>query len=165
MKRKFINENGLILGKISIIDILVVVLVIMLGLMVYARFFTAEENKVSSGNDFVNVPIEVKISGVRIMTYDALRVGDKIYSDDDAYLGTLREKSKDDYYQLMSKNDGSVVNCVTEGRYVVTLIIDSPCLVLEDRHYASGTLELNENADISIRTKYLTSSGKIYGIG
>jgi hypothetical protein len=162
-KVKIIDEKGRLFGKISLIDILVVVIVVVLAFAVYTRFFQKEQTAVAVSND--TFTYELKIKSVRDLTANALQVGDVLYdSDNETYLGKISNISVTPSYTESVTADGVYVVAPMENRYDVVLTIDSEGLISAGRYYASRTYELSVNASVGFHTKYLTASAFVWSI-
>lgn len=161
---KIIDKNGKLFGKISIIDILVVAIVIVLAIAVYSRFFTKTTTAVAAVND--SFEYQLCIKGVRELTVDALRVGDKVYdSENNTYLGTITAIEVTDAYGEYSTLDGEYVVAPIEGRKEAVLTISADGLISAGRYYASRTYEVCANSTLTFYTKYCCTTGYVWSVG
>lgn len=164
MSVKLFDKNGRLFGKISVIDILVIVIVIVLGFAVYSRFFTKETTAVATVND--NFEYQICVKGVRQLTADALRVGDRLYdSEHDTYLGTITAVEVKDSYGEYATLDGEYVVAPIENRVDVILTLSAEGLVSAGRYYASRTYELGVNSSLTFYTKYCCTTGYVWSVG
>ena len=161
---KIIDKNGRLFGKISFIDILVVIIVIVLAFAVYARFFTKTTTAVAAIND--SFEVQICVYGVRQLTADAFQVGDDVYeSENDTYIGTITAIEVSDAYGEYATLSGEYVVAPIEGRKDVVLTLSSEGLVSAGRYYASRTYELGANASLTFETKYCCTTGYIWSVG
>ena len=161
---KIIDDKGRLFGKISLVDILVVMIVIVLGFAVYSRFFTQEQTAVGSvsNDEFTYV---LRLNGVRSMTAEALRVGDAIYgTDNGTYLGTISNIEVKDSYQEFATVYGTTVVAPAENRYEVLLTIASEGLITSGKYYVSRSYELGANMTVGFYTKYCSTAGYVWSI-
>ena len=85
---KILDKNGRLFGKISIIDVVVILVVIALA---FALAF--KRNQTHTGTVVTNIPItfQLRIDGARTYVADSLQVGDHLYDLDNQSNGPLGE--------------------------------------------------------------------------
>lgn len=164
MKKRFINERGLIFGKVSIVDIVAVLVVLALGFMVFTRFFAGGEEKVSS-TDTVDVTYAMRLEAVRSVTADALAAGDRVYSDEGQYMGEIVSVETSVSVTLEETPDGRVVEMENEGYVDALVTLKAPCSESSGRYFVNGNFELNVNSRVKFVTRYVSSSALIVSIG
>lgn len=162
--KKWIDEKGRLFGKVSLIDIFVILFALLMAFAVYLRFFSNETTSIRGGNDtFTYV---ARINGLRQWTVDGFHVGDKLWEEEhDTCMGTIKaiEVVPASWeYDLMT---GEVVQASPENRYDVYLTIEAEGLVSDDRYYASRTVEIGVNGYIYFYTKYCAVSATVWSIG
>jgi len=163
MKTKLIDDKGRIFGRISAVDILIVLVVLVLCAAIYTRFFTKTETAAFVQNDSFSYQIHIR--QVRFSTFDALEIGDTIYdSDNGTRLGVISDIS---YTPAMAESqllDGTYVYAPVENRFDIMVDIQSDGLISGGRYYASRIYELNVNSRVEFYTKYCLSSGVLWSI-
>lgn len=161
--KKLVDEKGRLFGKVSLIDIFVILFALALAFAVYLRFFTNETTSLRGENDTFTYTL--RINGVRTWTVDGFQVGDKIWdTDHDTYLGVITgvEAVPATWeYDLM---DGSSTVAGSENRYDVYLTVEAEGLISNGRYYASRTFELGANGTLYFYTKYCSVSGTIWAM-
>lgn len=163
--KKIIDERGLLFGKISVVDILAVLVVALLGVMVYTRFFSGGEADISSDGS-VRIEYEIRVTGVRQFTVDALRVGDAIYSpEDNLALGTITAMRTEPNEVKIETLDGEIVTAENPGYLDLWLTVSADCSESGGRYYIGGTYELLPNAECALRSLYAATSGRIVSVG
>ncbi len=162
--KKLIDERGLLFGRISVVDILAVLVVLLLGVMVYTRFFSGGEADISDTGS-VRVEYEMRISGVRQFTVDAIKPGDAVYeSENGTALGTVTDVRTESAVKKVETADGRVVLAENPGYYDIWLTLSADCSESGGRYYIGGTFELLPNAECTIRTLYAATTGRIVSV-
>lgn len=162
--KKIIDENGRLFGKVSILDLFVLLIALVLAFAVYSRFFTKEATATAATND--TFTYQIFVTGVRQQTVDALRAGDTVYeNDDNTLIGTITDVEVGEVSQEYALSDGSYVLASSENRYQVILTVEASGLVSGGRYYASRTYELGAGAPLTFYTKYCSTSGTVWSIG
>ncbi len=161
--RRIIDEKGRIFGRISVIDILVVLIVIALGAAVYVRFFRAQTTSVAKGTDCFTYTM--KITGVRSVAADALREGDKLYDvANGTYLGQISSIRVEDSVQEYATLDGELKGFAIENRIDIYLDVYAEGMIADGRFYASRTYEISANGSVTFSTKYYSATGMVWAV-
>ena len=150
-----IDNKGKIFGKVSIVDLLIVLLlVVAIGVTVFKFGFSAHKDVNEAGSKIEYV---VKVEGVRNFTVDSIKEGAELYDDEsDALIGVVKgievEKSMD--YAL--KNDGTTVYAEKPDRYDVYLTVESDARILNGAYFANGTKEIGAFSGFKVYSEYFT---------
>ena len=156
-----IDKNGRFFGKISFIDVIVIIVVILLAAGIYLRFF-ALDTTASVGQPSSGIHYELKVSGVRSYTVDAIKVGDKIFSTDGSIeMGTISSVSASPAMRWGPTLDGKTAQGEVEGKYDVYLTVEAEGLVTGNRFYISRVAELESNFSQPCVTKYASFTGTV----
>lgn len=83
---RFIDDRGRFFGKVSIIDVLVVLLIVAVGVFILLR-------AQGTGNQLVGVRTTFAVEKVRYLTVDAIHVGDQVHDEAGSFLGTVEDRS------------------------------------------------------------------------
>lgn len=160
---KLIDERGRLFGKVSLIDILVILFALVMALAVYLRFFSNETTSIRSEGD--TFAYTVKVDGVRQWTVEGFHVGDKLWdSDHDTYIGTITSvRSEPSTYEAILA-DGTYRMAQREGRYDVYLTVEAQGLISNGRYYASRTYEVGANSGIYFYTKYCSVAATVWSM-
>lgn len=165
MNRKWIDERGRILGKVSLIDIFAVVFVLAMAFAFYLRFFANETTATrADGND--TFTYTVKIDTVRQWSVDGLHVGETLWdSDNGTVLGTITAISPTPATAEVTLVDGTMKTIEKENRYDIYLTIEADGLITETgRCFASRTYEIGVNTPIYFYTKYCSVVGTVWSL-
>lgn len=168
MKKKIrlFDERGFLFGKVSVIDILAVLLVVGLALMVIIRFgITGEDGLHLSETGTAPVSYELEVIGVRQFMVDAIDIGDELYANESgAAMGRIVDKRVEDNYTATTMLDGAVEFVPKEGYYDVYLTVEADSTVGAGGYYLDGAVELLANLSIQVRTQYAVFYGRVNSI-
>ena len=160
--KKIIDERGRLFGRISFIDVVVLVAVIVLAIGVFTKFNVKEAPQAASST--VAVSYTVKYPATRLAIADMLRVNDKLYTESGTYIGTIKKIDVTDAKRLEPLIDGTFVIADVRERYDIILTVEAQCSVIDGRYYADRVFELYINSEQKMVTKYNTFTGTIMSI-
>jgi len=117
-----INKEGKLFGKISIIDILVVLAILVGALGIYSRFFVSNQKVETSSS---HIEYTMKIKEVRIGTVDALKNYGGVITDSTTKesLGEIVDVSYEDAVKSVETANGQLKTSPVPERYDVTLTV------------------------------------------
>ncbi|HHT17452.1 MAG TPA: DUF4330 domain-containing protein [Papillibacter sp.] len=163
--KRIIDQNGRLFGKISIIDILFILVVAAVCAAFYVKFNVLDVT--SKAVDTVPVTYSITISGVRDYTVNSLQVGDLLYDNDNSGgqpVGKITYISVQDAVRTVEKTDGTIVNGPVEGCYDVTLTLIAEGIVSGGRYLVNRTYDINMNSERIFNTKYAVFTATITGV-
>ena len=151
--KKFIDEKGRIGGRVSIIDALVIVVVVILIVAVYSRFNVIETPALAPVT--YEVTYSIFIPTVRETNANLLRPGDAVFSTDTGVnIGRITHVEISPAINPEVTLDGTMVMAEFHERVNVMITLVTQASISEDRIFADRTFELNENAHNRIHTKF-----------
>lgn len=158
-----INKDGKLFGKVSIIDILVIIILIATAIGVYMRFSSTPETVKVETERFSYI---VKVEEVRQYTVDGLLemglVYDKETKED---LGEITEILSVEKTKATGVNSrGVAVETEFPDKYTVTLRIETDGSVGNSGYYTSSNRLIGVGGELSIETKYVSTTGNVVGI-
>ena len=160
--KKIIDEKGRLFGKISIIDVFVIILVLALGAAIYMRFFAKNETAVTSEVEFT---YQLKVESVRISTAENVRAGDKVFATDSgAYMGTITDVEVTNAVVELPKSDGTFAASETDARRDVVMTVQGAGIISNGRYFADRNFEIAVNDKIDFCTKYCDFEGYVWSI-
>lgn len=156
------SKNGKLFGKISIIDLLVVVLVIILAAGVYLRFSGNNADQFVTGETYHCI---VRVENVRTYTIDALSKGGKVYdSSTKEYIGTIEGVTSEPGSAAMTLADGSRVMAPMENRYHAYVTIAFDGKESGDGYYTAANQQISVGGTLQMRSKFSECEGKIVNV-
>lgn len=153
------KETGKLFGKISIVDIGVVLLVLLLAAGILLRFSGAQDMPVSDGE-----PLEcvVLVQNVRSFTVDALRRGGPVYDrSSKQYVGEVTGISPEPGKTMLLLTDGTYHEVETENRYNVYVTISFTGKAGDGGYYTDANKQLTVGSSIGMDGKYFQCDGTI----
>ncbi|MDR2357219.1 MAG: DUF4330 domain-containing protein [Oscillospiraceae bacterium] len=153
-----IDKNGRIFGKISFIDLLVVLAVASAVLVAATKRNVVEQ--VSGSIDTVPVKYVVTFRNIRETVARLLREDDYVWIESSGVsAGKITSVELKDAETISQKVDGTYVVGKIEGKVDVFVTILANCSHSNGRYYADRTFELNVNQQQNYVTKYVVLAG------
>ena len=163
--KKIIDENGRLFGRVSVID----VGVLLLAVVLVAAFVTKDEVTPIAvvAAPMQDVSYVVTITNMPEGRLESLREGDTLYDAETKYaLGKVASVEAEDCTISMLKADGTYVMAPIEGRYNVTVHVDAKAMVDERQHiYVNRTNHIAVGLSLDLYTKSTLFGGVITEIG
>lgn len=158
----FINKKGKLFGKISIIDIVVVLAVAILAFGLYVRF-GGDEAKVSTQKQQIEYTVLVK--GVRMGTVEALQeMGPITNATTKEAAGEITEVTFDAAFDSRELADGTIVETPLPERYTATVKIRVDGSVNNSGYYTSTNQPINIGSTLFFTSKFANTSGVIIDV-
>ena len=149
--------------KFSWIDALVIAVIVLLIAGSCYKFFS-NDSSASVTQQSVDFQCQLKISGVRSFTTDALKTGDAVYdSENGTAIGVISDIVITPASNHYKTSDGQMILAETEGRYDILLTLDCSG-VWAGSTYKNGTYTYFVNQKSTFNTKYSTWTGTIISI-
>ena len=160
---KILDENGRIGGKISIIDIIVILLCILVVFSIYVKY-NNDDTRAAKMNE-KEITYTVKIKSIRQGTVDAIKKGDIIRENiDQNPIGKVVDVKVEPATLKMNLNDGTWIDAPLENRYDLVLTMKKKAEFNDGHIYINRVYELNVNSTITLLSKYVQFTGQITGI-
>lgn len=158
-----IDEKGRLFGKISIVDIAVLLVLLGLAAGVYYKFFVVD--KEHNAAKFDTIEYKVLIEEVRQQSVDAMEVGADIYdAKTDTYMGKIVNKEVLPATDQLTKADGTVVIAEKPQRFNVLLTIRVPGVETKYGFRASGKLDINREGQQVMDTRMIVLETKVVDV-
>ena len=157
------DKKGKLFGKISIVDILIVLAVIVCIVGVYVRFVAQPERVQIETKTFT---YKVLVSEIREMSVEGLEqsigttflLNEKGRSD---VIGKLVDVESRHYSEPIVKNDGTTEMAEMPSKYEVILTMELDGIVNDSGYYTTDYKSIGVGADLLMMNKYISTSGKI----
>ena len=150
---KKIISNGRLFGRMSFIDILVLIVALVLIAAFFVRSNVIDTPATASATE--NVTFDVLIPQVRDTNANLLRAGDNLYSaESGAFIGVITGVDVIDALSPETLADGTVIDASVHGRYDVILTVQTQASLSNGRFFANRMFELNANAEHRLFTKF-----------
>ena len=158
-----ILKDGKLFGKVSIIDILVIIIILVTALGVYAKFTSTPETVQVTTEKFSYI---VRIDKVRQYTVDGLKELGKIYDKETKeHLGEIVEViSVENTVETGINSAGKAVKTEYPDKYSVLIRIETDGSVGTNGYYTSSNRLIGVGGELSIESKYVSTSGRVISI-
>ena len=158
-----IDKNGKLFSKISIIDILILLAILLCIGAAFVRFSGLLGDNKSTP---VQIEYTLKVNQVRDKSADALLKKGELYSSlsDGAYMGTVvnaEKKQNDDYSTLV---DGSIVKTSAADRYDVLVTVQIDGRQTGTALYSKGGKRIEVGSLEYIATKWVAAEAEIKSV-
>lgn len=156
------DKNGKIGGKISIIDIGVIVLIIAAAIGLVIRFTSGTTTAVTSNETFRYV---VKVNMVREYTVNALQKrGITTDKKAEMVLGEIKDVKVEDSKIQSTTASGKIEWSNLPDKYTCYVTIEAEGRESEDGYILDDTTELSVGRSVDIITKNVKTSGEIISV-
>lgn len=154
-----IDKNGKLFGKISIVDLLILILVAVLAIGLIFR--VVNKSAISGNSNFKTV---LKIEDVRQFTVDAIQVGDVIYEQHANEIGVVSNVEIGEATEIMEDMKGEAFLAPLDQRYNLIITLDTTGRISDKGYYANGNRQLSIGGDLPIQSKYVYTSSRIIDV-
>ena len=158
-------KNGKIFGKISVIDILVIIVAIFMLKIIYDKFDYSTNRTSSQIISKQEFEYAAKIKKISPKTVDMLKIGDEVYDNTSS---TMIGKITDIQYETakyeFEGNDGKVYLKEYPGKVDVTLKIKTDGTIKDGEYLANNLIRILIGENKIIKTKYVKIEANIIDI-
>lgn len=159
----FLDEKGRLFGRISVIDIGVLLLIIALLGGVYYKFFMVDKNQ--NAAKFDTLEYKILVEEIRQQSVDAIEIGANIYDvKTDTPMGKIVNKEVLPATEQLIKADGTVVIAEKPGKFNVVVTIQVPGVETRYHYRANGRIDLNRGSEQVMDTRMIVLETKIIDV-
>ncbi len=147
-----IDEKGKLFGKISIIDLLVIVVFIAAVIGCGYKFLGGSDTvKVSASNPFTVV---FRVDGVKSFLADSIEEGEVVYEKNGGKIGTVTGVRTESYKALV---DGKESEYLTyDNRDTVYITVEAKGNVTDKGFYSAGNRQIYTGGSMNIQSRLFT---------
>ena len=158
-----INNKGKFFGKISIIDLLVFLGILVAAFGLYTKFAAPAANKIATESK--TIEYTVLIRGVRQGTVDALK-NSKIITNTitKEQTGNITNVSAKPAVHPVELNNGTIAEIELPEQFDVEMTVSLEGKVSESGYYTPGNQTLTIGSPLYMHTKFANTSGTIIDI-
>ena len=158
-----IDGKGRLFGKISLIDIFVILAVVLLLIgFVYNRTAPNVRRIIMA-----DTPLYVTflVEGVREFTLSAVQEGDVFFRQHERVpLGTVAYVENAPAYDIMIRTDGTAIYVPVEGRYNMYITLSGVGSITDTGFFVNGTQQMAEGGRMSIQSNTLLTMARVYSV-
>ena len=154
---KIIDKNGRLFGKISVIDVIVILVVAVMAVALYLKNNTMTHTSTATNNQTINYQIYAR--GVADSVEDVLRLEDQIFDEDrgnSGCLGVIKNIEILPGTEMITFDDGTVD---------ILLTIQGEGLVNGKNYSLNRVYDLGVNSARNFCTHFARFTGTVYSIG
>lgn len=166
-----LDKKGKLFGKVSIVDIIVLLIVIVgiIGLF-FTKMSLDSKKYMSDGSgmlvktsaEYDKMTVKLKVQNVRDITRDAIVIGDDVYLvEDDVLLGKITDVYSKPATEVVDTNDGNVYTAEIPERYDVTIVVEGYGRKLTDGYYVDSNTRLYFGKSIEVKTTTIQTTPKV----
>lgn len=158
-----LSKDGKLFGKVSIIDISVVLIFVLLIVGVLIKFSGNQTVEFVSGE-----PLEctLKVHGVRNYTVEALKKGGAVYdTTTKEYIGEIKDVWSEDSQTLVNMSDGSIKLADSDNRYNAFVKVSFTGKAAESGYYTASNRQIAAGSTILIASKYAQCTSHVVEVG
>lgn len=161
-----IDNSGRIKGKVSIIDIILVVILAVLAV----GFVRTHLSERIQGVVAPQTPIELVVTGdgLRRMIVDTVDVGDVLFRNHDRQpLGTVTSIEITPSFDHFHHSDGTATLALSEGRYTIRITMDAVGTVRENvGYFINGMDHVAPGSEVAlVSNRVFIPDGRVYSVG
>jgi len=158
------DKNGRLFGKISIIDLFVVLLIIAIAAGIVFRFgFSGSVAR----NDESTIAYTVKINRVRQFTldYHLQGIGSRVYDRFSGNpIGVVTAVRYESYFENHRMPDGSIVNVELPGFLTIYVDIETRGFTTDRAIFTEESFELRVGGTLGLWFRYVNVNGSVINI-
>ena len=163
---KIIDNNGRLFGKISIIDVFVILVVAILAVALYLKTNTMTHTSTAIPNEAIEY--RVRVQSTYPYVADAIRVGDKVYDEDNPGVGCLGEITAVEVLpgsEQITFMDGTVEMAPTEDTVNLLVSIRGEGVINDKSYLLNRVYSLGVNSARNFYTTYVRFTGTVVSVG
>lgn len=155
-----IDDKGKLFGKISIIDIVVVLFILAALGGAYYKFFMTGQGGAAAQFDTLRYQTIVKM--VRQPSVDAILEGADAYDGESGnYIGKIIDKQVRPAMGFIEKADGTIVEAQAPDRFDVLVTLEVPGVENDHGYFANGTIEIKRGSDLKLSTRMIEVQSRV----
>ena len=163
---KIIDNNGRLFGKISIIDVFVILVVAVLAVALYLKTNTMTHTSTATKNE-VNTN-QVRAQGVNNCVENNIQVGDRIFDEDRPRGGCLGKVTAIEIMpgtEMEEFSDGTMEEVPSENTVNLLLTVEGEGLISGKSYSLNRIYDLGVNSARNFVTEYARLTGTVVSIG
>ncbi len=162
---KIMHENGKLFGKISIIDIIIVIVAIILLYGVFGKYINKVMPSTASQVKYQNFKFAIRIENTLQETADAIRKDDIVLDTiSGVEIGKVSEIMIEPYKEAFDGLNGEIVMKEMPDKVNIILTVETSGTINNNEYLANGLIKILVGETKKIRTKYIDKTGFVISI-
>lgn len=159
------SKNGKLFGKISIIDLLVIIVAVLMLKVVYDKYNYAVNPSETQNVMQQKFEYVVKIRGISSTTIDMLKIEDEVYDKTSStMIGKIADIKYENAKYEFEGNDGKIYIKEYPGKVDVILTIKTDGTIKDGEYLANGLIRVLIGENKVIKTKYVQVEANVIDI-
>ena len=161
---KLIDRNGRLFGKISVVDVLVILVVAVMALALYV---TGRQAQSSTSTVNSTITYQVQVRGIRTYLAQAVKEGDYLYDQDRSSGGSLGEIlsiEEEPGSSLATLDSGTMEVVPMEDSVNLLLTVKGSGIISDGRYLLNRVYDLGVNSARNFYTPYAQFTGTVVKI-
>ena len=162
-----IDRQGKIRGRVSVIDIILVLVVLALVAGFVYRRATPHITDILQGDSHFYVTFDVnRIRGS--IVDDAVIIGDQVFRQHATHqpIGTIVAVERYPATEVMMRTDGTALVATMEGRYSLRITVRSTGSITPAGYFANGNDHLAPGGEVAlINSQFIFPLARVYAVG
>ena len=161
---KITDKNGRFFGKVSVLDVLLIVLILGLAAGYGYKRLSAPAERIVNANTTIYATFVIE--RVRDFSVAAFREGDVVYEQyGQQSLGKIVAIRTAQARDVLKKADGSSVYAPMEGKYDIYITLEASGSVSGGGYYFNGNEQLAVGSDLTLQSNTVICSARVYKLG
>lgn len=157
------DQKGKLFGKISIIDLLILVFVIVAVAATAYKFQFSAHKDVNTANG--QIVYTLKVQSIRDFSADQFAVGDAVYDkESNKEIGKIAQIRKEDAEDFVNMADGTFVMQDIPNKYDVYLTIESDARITDEGYFANGTKQIGAYSNLNVYTQKVEVNARVQDV-
>ena len=163
---KILDRNGRLFGKVSIIDVLVVLVVLVMAVAMYVKNNTLQASKTGEDSK-IPITFVVEAENIPLNVVDTVRVGDKVFDKDrtsGGAIGTITDIEIMEAGRTAALDNGTYVRMKNESARNLIITVEGAGTIEDGRYAINQIYEIGVNAARNFCTNYTIFTGSVIEI-
>lgn len=157
-----LDRNGKLFGKVSIVDLLAALVVLVAVIGIGARFFTSASDNVRGKTQLSYV---VEFENVRMYSIDALNhKGIATDTKSGAVIGEIVNVEYEPYKTHEITASGDAILAEVPERYIARITLNAEGNETAKGYFVGDNIELSVGGSVAMSTKYVNTNGRVISI-
>lgn len=164
---KIMDRNGRLFGKISVIDVLVVLVVVVMAAAIYVKNNALQPGLTEGMAEEVPITIVVEAENIPLYIVDAVRVGDQVFDRDrhtEKAIGTITSIEVLEAGKTAALDNGTYARMKNESARNLIITVEGSGTNEEGRCRINQDYEIGINAARNFCTNYTIFTGSVIEI-
>jgi len=158
-----IDEKGRLFGKVSLIDIFVILAVIVFAVgFVYNRTSQDIQRIIMADTPMY---VTFLVEDVRDLSLSAVQEGDILFRQHERIpLGTVTNIETGPAYDIITRTDGTAALVPVDGRYNMYITLAAVGSITDRGFFVNGTQQMSVGGRISLQSNNLRTEAMVYAV-